>query len=45
MQAAKTSHFSVYDGFDYRKFIGLYRVTPSADVVVNGQLNCNLAAL
>ena len=46
IQAAKTSHFSVFDGFDYIKFIDVCRVTPPADVeVVNGQLNCNLAAL
>ena len=47
MQAAKTSHFSVFDAFDYIKFIDVCRVTPRpADVEVgNGQLNCNLAAL
>ena len=45
-EAAKTSHFSVFDAFDYIKFIDVCRVTPPADVeVVNGQLNCNLAAL
>ena len=45
-EAAKTSHFSVFDGFDYIKIIDVCRVTPPADVeVVNGQLNCNLAAL
>ena len=43
---AKTSHFSVFDDFDYIKFIDVCRViTPPADEVVNGQLNCNLAAL
>ena len=40
------SHFSVFDAFDYMKFIDVCRVTPLADVeVVNGQLNCTLAAL
>ena len=38
-EAAKTSHFSVFDGFDYITFIDVCRVTPPADVeVVNGRL-------
>ena len=44
-EAAKTSHFSVFDGFYYITFIDVCRVTTPADVeVVNEQLNCNLAA-
>lgn len=45
MQATKVSHLSVFDAFEDIKFIVVGPVRPPANEVVNGQLNCNLAAL